>query len=85
MLVACRSLSCSSPKALTATGTSWMDSLRRRAVTVTWSSVVASVVAPGAGAGALSCDHAYGADTNSAAPTARLKCLRFMGLPSSRV
>ena len=34
--------------------------------------------APGAGAGALSCDHAYGADTNSAAPTARLKCLRFM-------
>ena len=42
MLVACRSFMSSSLKALTATGTSWMDSARRRAVTVTLSSVLAA-------------------------------------------
>src|SRR4249919_1402495 len=71
-----RTLSLSSAcavNAVTATGTSWIVSSRLRAVTVTVSSVVASLLV--AAVGALSCANATGAARLSA--TARLRVLRF--------
>src|SRR5690606_12415578 len=55
-------------------------SSRLRAVTLTESSVVALVAGVPA-AGAASCAHATGTDDNRTQPMARLRCLRFMGLP----
>ncbi|MNN40779.1 hypothetical protein D3C81_1548650 [compost metagenome] len=75
---ACRSLICSSPKALTATGTSMMDSVRRRAVTVTSSSCVACVPA---GTACCSCACTNAAGASRMPPIAMLKYLRFIGLP----
>src|SRR5690606_31748016 len=89
--LACRLARSSSPKALTATGTSWIDSVRRRAVTVTASSVRASAgaCAPASADAACSCTGTSGAAGASACcahaagdsrtqPIARLKCLRFI-------
>ena len=70
--------------AVTATGTSCRVSSRLRAVTLTESSVVA-LVAGVSPAGAASGAHATGTDDNKTQPMTRLRCLRFMGLPSSRV
>src|SRR5690606_926883 len=78
MLLAWRSRSDSSPKAVTATGTSWIDSTRRRAVTVTRSRVVASAssVVSTAGPVASWANTCTGASSTPA--TARLKYLRFI-------
>ncbi len=69
--------------AVTATGTSCRVSSRLRAVTVTESSVVARLAGwpPSV---PVSCANAQGADASSTVPIARLKCLRFMDIPSSR-
>src|SRR5690606_8636174 len=87
MSPAWRSLSCSSPNAVTATGTSWIDSERRRAVTSTaprvlvsaaccaaWAGLMASA---GSVAGAASCAQAAAGNIRTQ-PMARLKCLRFI-------
>ena len=80
MLLACRSFSSFSPNAVTATGTSWIDSTRRRAVTVTVSRVLA--VSPSC---ALACGASWAiagtAANRDSANTpwiAVLNCLRFI-------
>src|SRR5690606_37957350 len=73
---ACRSRSCSSPNALTATGTSWIDSARRRAVTVTPSRVVASTCCP-PGVD-VSCSCACAPSDAMPSTTATLRMLRFI-------
>src|SRR3546814_5892802 len=71
-------------KALTATGTSWIDSTRRRAVTVTASSVRASALSWVAGAAACVCCTtgsaccAQAAGDSRTQPIARLKSLHFI-------
>src|SRR3546814_20188394 len=89
--LACRLARSSSLKALTATGTSWIDSTRRRAVTVTASSVRASALSWVAGAAACVCCStgsaccAQAAGDSRTQPIARLKCLRFIESLSLKV